>query len=292
MMKITELLERKKPIFSFEFFPPKTEEGEKRLFETIENLKELKPAFVSVTYGAGGSTRDKTVDWVIKIKRDLQIEAMAHITCIGTSMEMLKNILEVLRKNDIENILALRGDKPKETDKPYPQCFDHASQLIEFIKKHYDFCVGAAAFPEGHIETSSLEEDTYYMKIKADSGADFFITQLFFDNKFYFDLVERASRAGITRPIIPGIMPITSVDQIKRFTTMCGASIPDKLKKRLDTLRDYPEKVIEFGIRYATEQCKELLSRGVPGIHFYTLNRSSATRKILENLLTQSRIHL
>ena len=290
-MKIIELIERKHPIFSFEFFPPRTEEGEKRLFQTIENLKELKPAFVSVTYGAGGSTRDRTVDWVIKIKKDLHIEAMAHITCIGTSMDMLKNILDTFRDNDIENILALRGDRPREQNKAYPQCFDHANELIEFIKNNYDFCIGAAAFPEGHMESPSLEEDTYYMKVKAEAGADFFITQLFFDNRFYFDLVGRASRAGIDKPIIPGIMPITSIDQIERFTTMCGASIPEGLRKTLEALREYPEEVIEFGIKYATDQCKELLSRGVPGIHFYTLNRSSATRKILEHLLREMALY-
>lgn len=290
-MKIIELIERKHPIFSFEFFPPSTEEGEKRLFQTIENLKELKPAFVSVTYGAGGSTRDRTVDWVIKIKKDLHIEAMAHITCIGTSMDMLKNILDTFRDNDIENILALRGDRPREQNKAYPQCFDHANELIEFIKNNYDFCIGAAAFPEGHMESPSLEEDTYYMKVKAEAGADFFITQLFFDNRFYFDLVGRASRAGIDKPIIPGIMPITSIDQIERFTTMCGASIPEGLRKTLEALREYPEEVIEFGIKYATDQCKELLSRGVPGIHFYTLNRSSATRKILEHLLREMALY-
>src|SRR3990172_5072007 len=211
-MKIGQLLKEKRQIFSFEFFPPKTDEGETKLFETIENLRELGPAFVSVTYGAGGSTRDKTVGWVSRIKKELGIEAMAHITCTGTSLENLKTILNRLRDNGIENVLALRGDKPKQAEgDPSPaQCFSHTNELIEFIRSNYDFCIGAAAFPEGHIESSSLEVDTKYLRLKASAGTDFFITQLFFDNRLYFDLLDRAAQAGIEKPIIPGIMPITS----------------------------------------------------------------------------------
>lgn len=287
-MKITQLLKEKGPIFSFEFFPPKTEEGEKRLFQTIENLRELKPAFVSVTYGAGGSTRDRTVDWVIRIKRELQIEAMAHVTCIGTSMETLKNILDKLEDNGIENVLALRGDRPPEHEKGYPQCFEHACDLIEFIRKNYNFCIGAAIFPEGHLESPSMELDTYYIKVKAEAGADFFITQLFFDNTFYYRLLDRTSKAGVSRPIIPGIMPITSVDQIERFTSLCGAYIPVDLKERLYEIKDDPHAVTDLGIEYATDQCMDLLSKGVPGIHFYTLNKSSATRTILERLQSEN----
>ncbi len=285
-MKVSQLLNGKKQIFSFEFFPPKTDEGEKKLFETIENLKELGPSFVSVTYGAGGSTRDKTVGWVIRIKKELGIEAMAHITCMGTSLENLKNILDRLRDKGIENVLALRGDKPQQADpsNPYPQCFPHASELIQFIHNNYDFCIGAAAFPEGHLESPSIEKDTYFMRMKASVGADFFITQLFFDNTLYFNLVDRAARVGIDKPIIPGIMPITSADQIERFTSLCGATIPEDVRKRLQEIRDDADAVMEFGIEHATRQCRDLLAKGAPGIHFYTLNRSSATRTILKYL--------
>lgn len=287
-MKINQLLKGKRQIYSFEFFPPKTDEGEKRLFETIENLRGLGPSFVSVTYGAGGSTRDKTVGWVIRIKKELGIEAMAHITCVGTTVENLKNILDRLKDNGIDNVLALRGDRPQpgDLDSPHPQCFQHADELIEFIHNNYDFCIGAAAFPEGHMESPSIEKDTYYLKMKALAGADFFITQIFFDNRLYFDLLDRAAQMGIHRPIIPGIMPITSADQIERFTSLCGATIPQDLRKSLHEIRDDADAVMKLGIEYATGQCQELLSKGAPGIHFYTLNRSSATRTILRYLRT------
>lgn len=285
-MKIGQMLKEKRQMFSFEFFPPKTDEGEKKLFETIENLRELGPSFVSVTYGAGGGTRDKTAGWVISIKRDLGIEAMAHITCTGTSMENLKSMLDRLQDNGIENVLALRGDRPQQTapGEAYPQCFQHANELIQFIRDNYNFSIAAAAFPEGHLESPSMEKDTHCLKMKALAGADFFITQLFFDNSFYFNLLNRAARAGVDRPIIPGIMPITSADQIERFTSLCGATIPQDLRKRLQAIRGDADSVTELGIGYATEQCRDLLSRGAPGIHFYTLNRSSATRTILKRL--------
>ena len=285
-MKIGQILKDKKQIFSFEFFPHKTDEGEKRLFETIENLRELAPSFVSVTYGAGGSTRNKTVGWVTRIKKELGIEAMAHVTSVGTTVDVLKDILERLRDNGIENILALRGDIPQQGNpgSPYPLCFKHANELIQFIRNNYDFSIGAAAFPEGHIECPSIEMDTHYLKMKSMAGADFFITQLFFDNQLYFNLLERAAKAGISTPIIPGIMPVTSADQIERFTSLCGATIPQDLRNRLNEIKGDPDAVTEFGIAYAIIQCQELLSKGVPGIHFYTLNRSSATRTILKHL--------
>jgi len=239
-----------------------------------------------VTYGAGGSTRDKTVGWVIRIKNEIGIEAMAHITCMGTTLEDLENILDRLRSAGIENVLALRGDRPRQEDPStsLPLCFPHASDLIQFIRHNYDFCIGAAAFPEGHLESPSIEKDTYFMGLKASAGADFFITQLFFDNSFYFDLLQRAAKAGIDKPIIPGIMPITNADQVERFTALCGATIPEELKKRLREVQGEQEAVMALGIEYAERQCRELLERGAPGIHFYTLNRSSATRTILKNL--------
>jgi len=285
-MKISQLLQKKSPVFSFEFFPPKTAEGEKNLYETIKNLRHLEPAWVSVTYGAGGSTREKTIDLVIRIKHELGIEPMAHLTCVNSQEDEIKGILTKLSKNGIENILALRGDMPLQDNsaKQVHQSFNYACELIQFIRKNFDFCIGAAAFPEGHLESKSIDEDTHYLKVKAGAGADFFVTQLFFDNRFYFDLVERANRAGVNKPIIPGIMPITNVEQIDRFTSLCGATIPHDLKQSLEEIKENPEAVAESGIRYATEQCRELLDKGVPGIHFYTLNRSPATIAILREL--------
>ena len=285
-MKIEYLLEKKEPTFSFEFFPPKTDEGEKKLFETIENLRELGPSFVSVTYGAGGGTRDKTIGWVSRIKNDLGIEAMAHLTCVGSTQSEIESILHKLQENGIENILALRGDPPKgeENFNLHPGGFSYANELAQFIRDRFDFCIGGAAFPEGHPESPSMEKDMDTLKTKVLSGMDFLITQLFFENRFYFDLIKRASDAGIKTPIIPGIMPITNVAQVERFTSLCGASIPHALRRKLHETESDPEGVLHLGIQYAIQQCRELLEKGAPGIHFYTLNRSPATRAIFENI--------
>ena len=285
ILKISQLLNNKSPLFSFEFFPPKTPEGEKSLYETIKNLRHLEPAFVSVTYGAGGSTREKTVDLVIRIKHELGIEPMAHLTCVNSSEAEINSTLSRLQDRGIENILALRGDVPQQEGHDIShEAFHHSNELIRHIRKNYDFCLGAAAFPEGHKESRTLQEDTNCMKMKADAGADFFITQLFFENRYYFELIERTRKIGLNMPIIPGIMPITGVDQIERFTSLCGATIPDELKNRLESARDNPTTVMEIGIRHAADQCRELLKYGVPGIHFYTLNRSPATIAILKEL--------
>lgn len=285
-MKIEKILEKKEPTFSFEFFPPKTDEGEKKLFETIENLGELGPSFVSVTYGAGGGTRDKTIGWVSRIKNDLGIEAMAHLTCVGSTQSEIESTLYQLQENGIENILALRGDPPKgeENFNLHPGGFSHANELAQFIRSRFDLCIGGAAFPEGHPESPSMAKDMDTLKTKVLSGMDFLITQLFFENRFYFDLIKRASDIGITTPIIPGIMPITNVAQVERFTSLCGASIPDDLRRRLHEAESDPEGVLQLGIHYAIQQCRELLEKGAPGIHFYTLNRSPATRAIFENI--------
>lgn len=284
-MKISQLLHNKGPIFSFEFFPPKTLEGEKSLYETIKNLRHLEPAFVSVTYGAGGSTREKTVDLVIRIKHELGIEPMAHLTCVNSSETEINSILSRLQDSGINNILALRGDIPnQEGHDIINEAFHHANELIRHIRKNYDFCLGAAAFPEGHKESRTLQEDTSCMKMKVEAGADFFITQLFFDNQYYFNLIERTHQIGLNVPIIPGIMPITSVDQIERFTSLCGATIPDELKSRLESAKANPADVMDIGIRYAADQCRGLIKNGAPGIHFYTLNRSPATIAILREL--------
>ncbi len=285
-MKISAILEKVWPSFSFEFFPPKDEAGFRMLYETIERLKGLDPAFVSVTYGAGGSTRRKTVDLVVKIKREIGIEGMAHITCVGATREEIDTVLQEIREGGIDNILALRGDPPKGEKgfRPVPGGFRYASELVAFIRERYDFCIGVAGYPEGHRESPSLEKDIEYLKKKVDAGADFIITQLFFDNRLFFDFLDRAEKAGIGVPIIPGIMPIINFNQIKRFTEMCGATIPETLLLELEDLRDDPEAVEAYGVEYAIAQCEELLEARVPGIHFYTLNRSRATWKVVTEL--------
>ncbi len=285
-MKIKALLNKNRPAFSFEFFPPKDDEGFARLFDTIEHLVPSKPIYVSVTYGAGGSTRTKTIDLVGRIKNEIGLESMAHLTCVGSEAEEIKGILEILRDRGIENVLALRGDPPKGQEKflKHEKGFGYGNELVEFIKKDFDFCVGVAGYPEGHLECPDKAEDLLNLKRKVDAGADFIVTQLFFDNKFYFDFIEKARALGIRVPIIPGIMPILNVNQIKRFTKMCGATIPGTLLSELEAVQDDPDAVRRVGIDHATAQCEKLVTEGAPGIHFYTLNRSNATLKILENL--------
>lgn len=285
-MKINEILQKARSPFSFEFFPPKDDNGFDQLFKTIESLKKWNPAYVSVTYGAGGSTRTKTIDLVCRIKNDIGLESMAHLTCVGSTMDDIKSTLDILQSRGIENVLALRGDPPKGQDHfvKTESGFGYADELVEFIKKHYTFSLGVAGYPEKHIECPDKATDLKNLRRKVDAGGDFIITQLFFDNRHFFDFVERARAIGIKVPIIPGIMPILNVNQIKRFTKMCGATIPDSLIKRLDETPDDPEAVRAVGVEHATDQCVELLSKGVPGIHFYTLNRSKSTLHIMENL--------
>ena len=285
-MKIRERFDRERPLFSFEFFPPKDDRGVDALFETVANLKPLGPAFVSVTYGAGGSTREKTVAITRRIKREAGIEAMAHLTCVGHSRDEIGRLLEEYEDADIENIMALRGDPPRGDSGfvPHPQGFAHADQLIGYIRQRKDFCIGGAGYPEVHPEAPSPEEDLRNLKRKVDAGCDFVVTQLFFDERDYFDFVSRARSERIETPIVPGVMPITNTAQIKRFTRMCGARIPDALLARLDDAAGDPEAVIEIGIEHATRQCRALLRGGAPGVHFYTLNRSLSTRKIVANL--------
>src|ERR687893_1299396 len=285
-MRIAELLGQPRPVFSFEFFPPKTDEGHRTLERTLEVLKDDMPDFVSMTYGAGGSTRNSTVELTKWIKQDLGIEAMAHLSCVGEPTERLVEILGEIDAAGVENVLALRGDPPRgETEwTPHPGGLSYSVELIRLIVERFDFCVGAACFPEIHPDAPNRESDLRYAREKQDAGAAFLITQLFFDNELYFDFVEQARAAGITVPIVPGIMPITNYGQIKRFTEMCGASIPTELARELEGRADDPEAVVELGVAYATLQCSDLLARGAPGIHFYTLNRSPATRAILAAL--------
>jgi methylenetetrahydrofolate reductase (NADPH) len=275
------------PSFSFEFFPPKSAEGERNLDTALSALTGLRPAFVSVTYGAGGSLeqRRKTIDIVSRIKGDHGLEAMAHLTCVGATTDELRATLDRMAAAGIENVLALRGDPPPGQDWTQTEGgLRHSRELIELIRTEYDLTVGAACFPEVHLHAESAESDLRYAKEKVDAGARFLITQLFFDNQAYYDYVARARDIGIGVPIIPGIMPITNADQVKRFTSLCGACIPDRLLEELELRTGQPDAVGDFGVAYATLQCADLLANGAPGIHFYTLNRSPATRAILSAL--------
>ena len=276
------------PSFSFEFFPPKTDEGERNLGRALAELSRLSPTFVSVTYGAAGTTESKrkTIDIVKHLKRDYGMEAMAHFTCVGATTAELREILDTMRDAGIENVLALRGDPPPGEREwtPTDGGLRYSRELIELIRDEYDFSIGAACFPEVHIHANDADSDLRYCKEKVDAGARFLITQLFFDNPCYYDFVGRAREIGVDVPIIPGIMPITNASQIKRMTEMCGASIPERLRRELELRGDQPGSVTELGVAYATLQCADLLANGAPGIHFYTLNRSPATRAILSAL--------
>ncbi|MBI3970453.1 MAG: methylenetetrahydrofolate reductase [NAD(P)H] [Chloroflexi bacterium] len=290
-MKIADALICTFPSFSFEFFSPKSDEQMAQLLETIGKLRRLEPLYVSVTYGAGGSTRARTIEVVTRIKREFGIEAMAHLTCVGASQHELREVLDRLASDGVKNIMALRGDPPRGAKdfRPAPDGFAHASELIAFIRANYDLSIGGACYPEGHFEGATgrradLDEDVRHLVTKVNAGAQFLVTQLFYENERYLSFVERARAAGIRVPIIPGIMPIVNVDSIPRIAKMSGSNIPASLIHELERRVGNPEAVVELGVAYATLQCAELLRLGAPGIHFYTLNRSPATSAILSAL--------
>jgi methylenetetrahydrofolate reductase (NADPH) len=285
-MRIDQLLATGEPTFSFEFFPPKSEQGEQNLYAALEELRALGPSFVSVTYGAGGSTRAKTIEIVRRIKRDYGLEAMAHFTCVGANVPELHETLDEMSGAGIENVLALRGDPPAGQEEwvKTEGGLQYSRELVQLLKADYPFAIGAACFPETHIHASSPEADLQYLAEKVAAGTDFLITQLFFENRLYFDFLARARAVGIDVPIIPGILPITHIGQLERMTKLCGASIPQGLERELHARERQPEAVLDFGVAYATLQCAELLAAGAPGIHFYTLNRSPATRAIVSAL--------
>ena len=287
-MKIRDLLSRGCPSFSFEFFPPKSEEAGAQLEKTIAELRELHPTFVSVTYGAGGSTREKTLEIVSRIKSNSGIEAMAHLTCTGSTQDEIAQTLDRLVDAGIENVLALRGDPPKgQTEfQAVDRGFRYAVQLVEMIRARFGdrLSVGGACYPERHTECANPHVDLMNLKRKVDAGLDFVITNLFFDNRRYFEFVERARMVGIQVPIIPGIMPVTNAAQIERFAHTGGISLPFQLAADLDKRRDNPAALLQLGVAHASVQCGELLMRESPGIHFYTLNRSTATKDIFRAL--------
>ncbi len=277
-----------RPVISFEFFPPKTEEGDRNLLDkTIPTLLLTRPDYCSVTYGAGGSTRDKTLMIVDRIQGQHGLTAVAHLTCVCATREQIGDLLARIRALGVKNLLALRGDPPGGGDfQVTPGGFEFASQLVRFIREQGEYSIGVAGFPEGHIACKEGKyADWRHLKEKVEAGADFVLTQLFFDNADFFHFREHLTRRlGIRVPIVPGIVSILSGTQIKRFTAMCGATIPAPLAERLDALGNDDRAVAEFGIEYATRQCRELLREGVPGIHFYTLNKAQATVRILKNL--------
>jgi methylenetetrahydrofolate reductase (NADPH) len=286
-MRIEEILAQDdRPSFSFEFFPPKSDDGERVLGLALESLRQLEPDFVSVTYGAGGSSRTRTLELTKWIKQELGIEAMAHLSCVGSTREELRTILDDMTAAGIENVLALRGDPPRgQTDwQPHPGGLSYSTELASLIREDYDLSIGGACFPEVHSEAPDLAHDLRFLKEKIDSGVSFLITNLFLDNEYYFRFVDEARAAGIEVPIVPGIMPVTNLSQIKTMTGMCGASIPEPFLEALQWRSHDPDAVLQLGVAYSTLQCAELLARGAPGIHFYTLNRSHATRAILSAL--------
>ena len=279
-MKISSLFGQGTPVISFEFFPPKTEQGVENLYHTVENLRVCRPSYVSVTYGAGGSTQDRTLELVTRIQRDLDLTAMAHLTCVGNTREQIGEVLKRLVDNGIQNVLALRGDPPQgdKEFKPVPGGFRYANELVSFIRdRGFDLCVGAACYPEGHVENRDLDADLEHLVTKVQAGVDFLITQLFFDNEDLQAFTRRARTAGVEVPIVPGLMPVTNVAQTQRFTGMCGARIPQELRRRLLSVEDDPAAVVATGVHWSIEQGRQLLADGAPGLHFYTLNKSSAT---------------
>jgi methylenetetrahydrofolate reductase (NADPH) len=277
-----------RPVISFEFFPPKTDEGDKTLFEkTLPALQQLNPAYCSVTYGAGGSTRDKTLGIVERIQKEFGLLTLMHLTCVNATKDELNAVVSDARARGIKNILALRGDPPGGTGefKATEGGFEFSYQLVKFLKELGGFSIGTAGFPEGHIACKEGREvDWQRLKAKIDCGADFVVTQLFFDNADFFRFRDYLSKLGVKVPLIAGVLPIMSSGQIQRFCQLCGATIPASLQKRLDELAKDDEACARFGIEFATKQCEELIREGVPGIHFYTLNRAASTTAIMRNL--------
>ena len=286
-MRIGESYEGDRPVFSVEFFPPKTDQGAENLMRAAAELKQAaQPDFISVTYGAGGTTRDRTFEVVKRVQSELGIRAMAHQTCVAATRNDIASCIERLWNAGITNVLALRGDPPEgeESFTPPENGYAHATDLIEWLRENTEMEVGAACYPEKHPESLGLEDDIKWTAYKVEVGASFLISQLFFDNANYFSFVESLREEGVKVPIVPGIMPITNVSQIERFTRMCGATIPEELAERLHAVQDDPAVVMATGIEHAIKQCRELLDKGAPGLHFYTLNKSHATRSILAAL--------
>jgi methylenetetrahydrofolate reductase (NADPH) len=285
-MQIKEMHRRKKFTLSFEVFPPKREGNLESLYVAINELRELKPDFISVTYGAGGSTREKTIEISSRVKNEFNMEVLAHLTCVQSTKDDIARILDSLKDENVENILALRGDPPEGTEKflSTKGGFGYANELVEFIKKRHDFSIGVAGYPEGHIEAPNLHTDMFNLKRKVDAGADFIITQLFFNNDAFYRFRDRAMELKINIPIIPGVFPVLNYNQIKRIVSLSGVSIPSGLGDKIEKNRDKPEEVEKYGIEYATIQVEYLLKNEISGLHLYCMNRSEPVKRILGDL--------
>ena len=285
-MKINKLFLPNKKTFSFEFFPPKDYMTAVRFGINVGQLMSLKPSFVSITYGAGGSSRDNTFDLVDFFQNELGLTCMAHYTVVGATLEKIAYDMRTLQDMGVENVMLLRGDPPKGS-KVFPENpdgFNYASDLISFVKKNFDFCIGAAAYPEKHIEAASMDDDLDNLKRKVDAGADFLVTQMFFDNDYYWEFLDNAVQKGIGERIIPGIIPITSYTQIKRFAEISGAKIPEQIEKQLAEVQADKQKVYEIGLNIAKKQSLDLLKDGAPGIHVFTLNKSRAAVELYDHI--------
>ncbi|TGL58919.1 methylenetetrahydrofolate reductase [NAD(P)H] [Leptospira sarikeiensis] len=288
MKKILEIYkEAKGPVYSFEFFPPKTPEGETKLFEAVGELSKVEPGYITVTYGAGGSTREKTIRITSELAKKFSLPAAAHFTCVGGNRDEIRVILKQIRESGIENLMALRGDPPKGegTFKKVEGGFGYANELISFIKDEgFDFCMGAACYPEKHPEAPSLDFDLDNLKRKVDAGASYLVSQLFFKNSIFASFLDLIRKKGISIPVIPGIMPITSFSQIERFKSMAACEFPDKLVADLEEVKDKPEEFYKRSVQFSVNQCRELVQMGAPGIHLYTLNQSPASLDIVREL--------
>lgn len=291
-MKIKDIYEQKKTVISLEVFPPKYDLPIETVFDTLDRLKGLEPDFISVTYGAGGKSKDRTAEIAERIKKEYGIESMAHLTCISATREQTASQLNMIREKGIENILALRGDIPEDPEFQFPSPleYEHASDLVRELKKDGEFCIGAACYPEGHVDCIDLKTDIKNLKKKVDSGADFLISQLFFDNEEFFDFMEKLDIAGITVPVSAGIMPVLNKNQILRMTKLSGCKVTKKLKRLLDRYGDKPEALVEAGEAYATEQIIDLMTWGVRGVHLYTMNKAETARRIIGNLQSIRRL--
>jgi methylenetetrahydrofolate reductase (NADPH) len=286
-MRVTDLWKSKtSPTISFELFPPKSEKAASNLEKSIQVLAGLEPDFVSVTFGAGGSTRQGSRELIHKLINDYSLDVVAYFACYGLGPVEISRVLDDYQSMGLESILAVRGDEPHDEGfEPHPDSLLHASDLVAFIRARYNFCLGVAGYPEGHIESSNKNKDLEYLKLKVDQGAEYIITNYFYQNSFFFDYVDRCREIGIQVPILPGVMPIYSVKMMEMLAGLCGASIPDQVQKGIAALdTEDKDALLNFGVDYATEQCRELLERGVPGIHIYTMNRSHSTELIVKGL--------
>jgi methylenetetrahydrofolate reductase (NADPH) len=290
-MKISDKFKERRQGISLEFFPPKSSDGKDAFMKVVNELKDFDPLYVSVTYGAGGTTQDRTLNTLKWIKKETDLTVMSHLTCIGATKESMSALLKEYQGSGIDNILALRGDPPMNRPDldPTQGEFKYARNLVDFAKKYDYFSIAVAVYPEGHAQSPSIEKDMEYTKQKINAGADFGITQMFFNNRYYYDFLDRAAKLGITIPILPGIMPIVDCKKIVEFAEICNASVPKEILDRMEPVMDMPEEMRKLGVEYAVKQCEDLLKNGVNYLHFYTMNRSDSVSEILKALGIEKR---